>query len=250
GQSSDAPPQATPPTAAAPPTAASSAAPPPPPAATPPLPPPVSGQTAPPVDFATVAAPARRVLARLDPTGWRPTGIVLGIILALVFGTQLLNAALPARTGTGPDPQPQPGTPIDVGQGVRVYPQAGWSADTSVADQVRLQKGSAVVDVFVFAGFQGDASALLSSYVEQRLRPGAGQLAVSGSQAIPVTAGSPGVRATYVGNFTGVQQAIEGELTAISLGGRAILFDGWANQGQLGPALDEVHLMAQTVEVR
>jgi hypothetical protein len=45
---------------------------------------------------------AREVVSLLDPTGIRPTAMVAGVILALFFGAQLVNALIPVPQGLRP----------------------------------------------------------------------------------------------------------------------------------------------------
>lgn len=214
-----------------------------------------------------VAAQGRAVLARLDPTGWRPTITVAAVILALVFGVQIVNAALPVPSGlqngpgnpSGPGTPSGPGSPIVVGNNnVVVYPRQGWSQlqlpspQTSV-DGLRLQKGAAVFDLRLFTiagGTQANtgASDLATYYVQAVLGPGASQLQTSTPQQVPVN-GVTGVRVTYLGNFNGVQQPIEGQVTAFVRGTQGLVVDGWANQGQLSGAVDDIEQMIQTIEV-
>jgi hypothetical protein len=67
---------------------------------------------------------ARKAFSMLDPTGLRPTGIVVGVILALFFGAQLVNALIPTPVtvpgngpGSGPisNPGGQPNQPNQPG---------------------------------------------------------------------------------------------------------------------------------------
>lgn len=229
-----------------------------PPALVPPPPPPPPTAAPPPgaEAFAAFGAQGRAILGRLDPTGNRPTAIVGLIILALVFGSVTLNAALPSRavagpgTGQGPVPQPPPGGSIEFANGVRVYPQPGWVPETPKQDSLRLQKGGAILDVFVDATVQGDAAAVLSWYRDDVLRPAASQLAVSQAEVVSSAGGATGVRLTYAGNFNGVQQPLEGQVTVVILGGRPLIFDGWAAQGQLASALTDIGQMVATAEIR
>ncbi len=224
------------------------AAPTPPPLAPPP-PPPFTPTPDLGAALGTTGNQGRAVLGRLDPTGWRPTLIVGAVLLAVVFGTQFVNALVPNRA-TGPGPSIPQGSAVEIGAGVYLRAQAGWQAQMIQPGHLRLSKGIAVLDARFFGSFQGDASALISSYVEQILRPDSSQLATTPVQVVPVAAGSPGARATYVGSFTSVPQPIEGQLTAVLLQGRPILFDAWASQGQLDQALFDVGRMLETLEVR
>jgi hypothetical protein len=222
----------------------------------PPPPPPAPAAPLPGQAFAAIGAQGRAVLSRLDPSGNRPAAIVGLVLLALVFGSLVINAAIPARgapgvgNGPGPGPQPPPGGSVEFAGGVHVYPQPGWTYGMPAQDQLRLEKGAAVLDVFVDASVQGDSAAVLTWYLENVLRPSASQLAVSEVQVVPASGGATGVRQTYTGNFVGVQQPLEGQLTAVILGGRPLIFDAWGAQGQLAPALGDIGRMIDTTEVR
>jgi hypothetical protein len=199
--------------------------------------------------FASLQSHGSAVLGRLDPTGWRPTLIVAGILAAIVFGTMILNAAIPAPRPGGPDPGPvQPGGGVPVGGGVVVHPVAGWSVVQQGEGRVVLQKGAVAFDVRTARG-AGDPTALLNAYVEQALRPDATQLGVTPPEVVPVAAGTPGARATYVGTFRSVSGPLEGQLTTVVLRGSPLIFDAYAPPGQLQSGLGEVAQMIQTIQV-
>jgi hypothetical protein len=234
-----------------------------PPAYPPPPPPAIpQGPSAADQAFAAIGAQGRALLSGLDPSGTRPTLIVAAVLAVIVFGSLLLNGALPARSlGGQPPVQPgqtappvsQPGQPIEVAGGIRVYPPAGWIAAPPPAtggqwtNTIQLQKGAAIVDLYVRPGFQGDLGALASAFLNEVLAPSSSQLAVSQGVTVPV-GGATGVRVTYTGNFNG--QALEGIVIAVILNGRPIVFDAWAPQGQLAPYSADIDRIAQTVEVR
>lgn len=251
-------------TAAPPPVSASSGSgvplPPPPPA-----PPDIADA------FGSFAGPGRDLLSRLDPTGWRSTLTVAGILAAIVFGSLLLNAIIPARPTTagipGPGPvvpgpatpgpvAPGPATPgpvapgqgIDMGNGVIINPPAGWTGQLE-SGRLRLQKGSVTVDVHVDPQYQGDAVTLVNSFVQQ-MQAVASQFTATPAQVIALTAGAPGARATYVGLFQGIGQPLEGQVTAMTLQGRGLVFDAYAPQGQLATGLPDVTTIINTVQVR
>ena len=198
--------------------------------------------------FSGVAVQGRAVLGRLDPTGWRPTIIVASVLLAVVFGTQIINAALPAARPVGPGPVAAPGTAIPVGNGVYIYPPQGWVAQAAGSAAVRLTKGS--VELYVRTDLTGDPATMLDTYVRQVLETAASQLTVTTPAPIPLAPGTPALRSAYVGTFDGISQTMEGQLTALVLQGRPILFDAWAIQGQLSAAANELDRMIATVEVR
>jgi len=127
--------------------------------------------------FSGVAIRGRAVLGRLDPTGWRPTIMVASVLLAVVFGTQIINAALPAARPVGPGPVAAPGTAIPVGNGVYIYPPQGWVAQAAGSAAVRLTKGS--VELYARTDLTGDPATMLDTYVRQVLETAASQLTVT-----------------------------------------------------------------------
>jgi hypothetical protein len=88
--------------------------------------------------------------AGLDPRGWRTTIVAAVLMFGVVFGVNLVNAAVPLPADPGqldpgsgvpgmPTPGPgqpttppvepgpvEPGAGVDVGSGVVAYPPAGW----------------------------------------------------------------------------------------------------------------------------
>ncbi len=204
--------------------------------------------------FGALTGQGRAVLARLDPTGWRPTLIVAGVMVALVFGSLFLNALIPvsARPGPGGGPGPGPVTPgrgVELGNGVFIHPPTGWIAESGGAGQIRLQQGLVVVDVRLESGFQGDAAGMVDAFV-RGMQQQASQFTSTPVQIVQLAAGAPGARAAYSGIFPGIQNALEGQVTGVILQGRPLLFDAYAPQGQLASAASEITTLINTVEVR
>lgn len=223
----------------------------------PPTPPPVAPPAPPDIAdaFGALTGHGRSMLSRLDPSGWRSTLTVAGVMAAVVFGSLFLNAIVPvsARPGPGGQPGPTPvtsGRGVQLGGGVIIYPPAGWTAESLGSGQLRLSQGAVVVDVRLNATFQGDAATLVDSFVREVMQPQASQFSSTPVQVVPVAAGAPGARATYSGNFEGISYPLEGQLTGVILRGRPLLFDAYAPQGQLAPALSEIGTLIETVEVR
>lgn len=193
---------------------------------------------------------ARSLLARFDPAGLRPTIIVGGIILAVFFGAQLVNAVLPASRDVGPGPQPVPGGAVDIGP-LRVSLASGWQAiDGPIGP--RLVRGGVAVD-FQLNSFQGNATELYNAFVSQALAPFASGFGATQPALIQVGPGIPGARGGYTGVFgTGADAVgqVEGQLTAFVVDGTGVVIDAWGSSGTLRPMLDDIELMISTIEVR
>ncbi len=201
--------------------------------------------TAPPMAAPAPAAPSRR--PGLDPATLRQTFLVAGVIAALFYGSTVLNEALPANAAD----QGQvtvAGESIDVGDGVRITPVAGWlSSPHENSSGIRLEKGVVVIDIYPET-VGGNAGALAKAYLEDILKPGATQLTATDTE---VATGAEGTAARfgYQGIFEGVDVPIEGEVTAVFVGTQGVVIDAWSRQGDLESLLGEVHTMLDTVEV-
>lgn len=187
------------------------------------------------------AAPPPSAAAPHRERRWLPALAVLLIIVGLVGGGYAAAVAV----------QPPPQPPVDVAPGVRVAPAEGWVVADRFRDPpgVRLTTGSATLDVFAPA-FPGSAAELFDAYVEQVLDPAAEQLSVGDPQEVVLASGLVAVRGGYVGVFSGVAAPVEGEVTAVvGSGGTTVVFDGWAGQGLLAQAVDEMREMIDGAEV-
>lgn len=219
--------------AALPPPAAASPGVIPPAAATPPPAPPPAAPGAP-----AVARPR----LNLDPATLRQTLIVAGVIAGLFFGSQILNEALPS----GGQDQVKPGNPIAIGPNAQVTPLEGWvSSPHQSGSGIVLEKGVVALDLYPET-FGQNAGDLAAAYLDV-LKKQATQLTASNTETASSTNGSA-ARFTYQGIFG--DNAIEGEVTAIVVGGQAVIADAWSRQGSLSQALGEVHQMIQTIEVK
>jgi hypothetical protein len=221
------------------------------------------------------------LFSQLDPTGFRPTAIVAGIIIALFFGAQLVNAVIPqpgvgpgvpgpgGQGPSGPGPVPTPGipqpttgpggpgpisTPLPAGSTMTVGPlriplENGW-VPQEVPDSnviVRLTKASAAIDLFS-ASIQGqaDAAAVFSFYIQQ-MQQGTSGFNASQPNLIQIGNGIAAARGTYTGVFG--QNQIEGEVTTFVVGATGFIFDTWASSGTLRGLLPEAERMVDNLQV-
>jgi len=239
----------------------------PPPAGLPPPPPPP-----PPGPTFDAAGQARAVFSQLDPTGWRPTATVGGIILALFLGSQLFNAIIPVAAvgpgvpgpggpvGPGPAPTTGPGpgpitTPLPPGSTLTIGPlamplESGW-VPQDVPDSgviVRLVKGGVAIDVFSApVSGQADAAAVYVAYMNE-LAGAADGFGATQPNALSVGNGIPAARGTYTGVF-GASQA-EGQVTTLALGAQGWIFDIWSGSGALRSLLPEAQAMVDGLRVQ
>jgi len=217
---------------------------------------------------AEVATRAGSWFAGLDPRGWRTTIVVAVLMVGTVFGVNLVNAAvpLPSSTGTvdpGPgvpgdpntdpgqptappvDPRPvPPGTGLDVGSGVVVYPPDGWSVVGSTSGQVVLQKGAAVI---LLLGLEWTASPLdlLVAYRDEFFP--AGQLTANEPQSLEIGIGIPAAGFQYTGVLDGTQ--VDGAIIAGAGGGSGVLVNVVASAGGLQAISDDVDHILGTVQL-
>jgi hypothetical protein len=181
---------------------------------------------------------------------WLPAIAVLAVILFVTFGGFLLagdpSAAERRITGS----EGTPGEPVSVGPvTVRLLP--GWSVAQEIRDppQLRLTNGAAQLYVAI-PPLPGAQEGHVLAYVDEVLRPQASQLSVSPVQPIALPNDIPAAMAAYVGQFNDVQTPLEGEVVAqISPAGTAVLFDGWAPEGQFVGVREDVRTMIGTAEV-
>jgi hypothetical protein len=182
----------------------------------------------------------------LDAASLRPTIIVAAIIAALFYGTQILNEALPAAAS---DVAVTAGGAIEIGEGAVITPFADWAATAHEnTDGVRLEKGIVVIDLFA-STFASSAGELADAYRTEVLEADTTQFTATRAEIVTITNGTTGVRFRYQGLFTGVDVAIEGEVTVLYDAGVGVVADAWTRQGDLDAGLGEIHDMLETIEV-
>ncbi len=207
---------------------------------------------------AQITARGRAWWGQLDPTGKRPTIIVAIALVALVLGSQFLNALVPVSAGQRrrrrwrQQRQPVAGAPVDIGNGIRVTPPAAWVpvATPLGLPGVRFQRGACTTEVGI-AGFDASPKDLLVAYVNQILAPATQNVNVSAAATGVGGNGRPIARATYTGAIKDLGTAVEGEITTqVTPSGIGIIVNAYAPQGQLAGCLGEVHQFVDTIEVR
>ena len=231
---------------------------------------------------------ARQSFSMLDPTGLKPTGIVIGIILALFVGAHLVNAIIPRPgvapgPGAGPVTQPggpgqplppitptnptnpgnpggqplPPGSTLTINDGLLTIPlEAGWQAVSASNNAVAsLVKGSVQIDLvsLTIQGGSATAGGVYNGYIGI-IGEGTPLFTSSPPATVQIGNGVAAARGSYSGQFVG--NNYEGEVTAFVTGGvntgvvTGWAWDVWAAPGTLGALLPEARRMIDNVRVR
>ncbi len=206
--------------------------------------------------------------AGLDPRGWR-TSIVAGVLMfGVVFGVNLVNAAVPLPAdpaavnpgpeipvGPGPDPgQPTaaplepgpvaPGAGLEIGSGVVAYPPAGWTVVGSEPGQAVLQKGGAIL-ILGALWWTDTPLALVTAYRDAFFA--AGELTASEPETGEMGNGIPAVGLAYTGILDGSQ--VDGAMFAGATGGSGVVVNVFAATGTLRAVGDDVDEILATIQV-
>jgi hypothetical protein len=185
---------------------------------------------------------------------WLPTGLVSLVMTGTVLGGFVVAEALPT-----PDVRP-----ISVGGVLTLRPLPGWavvrreqatlpspSAGTIRGDFIQLSRGSGALDVLVLPGLGDAPEEVAVFYVDEVLSSQLERLSVSDDlEPVTLRGGLGAVRFGYIGTEPQGGSAIEGSVTAVvSDTGSAVVFDGWASEGQLPLITEELRTMIETAEV-
>ena len=192
--------------------------------------------------MSAAAEPVPLPAAPLRHRRWIPVIVLAAVMIGVVSGGYLTSDAL-GRVG---------GETVVVSSSVSITALPGWELAGRFDDPtgIRLSKGSSSLDVATIP-FTGTEADLLRAYVENVLQPDAEQFRVSETvERVALDNGLTGARIAYVGLFGDVQAPIEGEVTAVvSPTGAGVIFDGWAQSGQLQFAIDDIRTMVQRAEI-
>ncbi len=258
------------------PAPASTASPPAEPAA--PVPAPAAPIVPPPIDPTALAAGlATRSgswFAGLDPHGWRTTIVAAALMIGVVFGANIVNAAVPLPTdpGTvdpgpqlpvGPTPGPgeseppaqpvpspnapgpvQPGTGVEIGSGVVVYPAAGWTVVGSEPGQTVLQKAGTIL--IVGAVPWTDTPLALATAYRDAFFAGE-ELTANEPEPGEIGSGIPAVAFAYSGVLQGTQ--VDGAMFVGATGQTGIVFNVFGASGTLRSVSDDLDSILATVQV-
>jgi hypothetical protein len=193
------------------------------------------------------AAPVVARKPLFDRQKWLPTVAVAGIVAVVVLGGLGLDKVIAA---------PSAGT-VDIGQSVTIKAAPGWvKTETSGSGSgggAELQKSDAILTATAVA-YGGQPPAALAE-VEAAL-----QQDVSGQNSAQISFGTEhdgtlgGYDAAMV-SFSAIVSGpsgsgtIDGEVICLVTGGKAIVFEVYAPQGDLDPVADDILTMVNSVEV-
>jgi hypothetical protein len=181
-----------------------------------------------------MASPERRPARR-----WLPTLAVLGVIVFVSGGSRAVGDAL-----AGPA-----GPPVDVGGVAIVHPVTGWEVAARTAaggiDQVLFRRGAAGLLVGTIQGYGRPVEELAGEYADDALDGRFAQLTIGD----PARDDAGRLGFGYVG-VTDDGVAVEGVAIAeVAASGDAVVFDGFAPEGDLAAAVEDVRTMVNTAEV-
>jgi hypothetical protein len=216
---------------------------------------------------AAVATRSGSWFSGLDPRGWRTTMIVAAIMIGTVVGVNVVNAAipLPAETTGAVEPGPgvpgstpqaddpaapdtgpvAPGTPVDVGSGVAVYPPEGWTVTGSEQGQVVLQKGGVVA--LVLAGAYDGTPAELEAEYSKAFFEANGQFSSGDPQSTEIGNGIPAVAVGYTGVSDGNQ--LDGVMAIGVASGTGVVVNAFAPSGALEPVVADLDSLVTTLQL-
>ena len=170
---------------------------------------------------------------------WRPSLVVVGVLLVFTLGGWIVAAALAEPAGP----------PVGFRGVVTVQPLSGWQfagqREVAGAPLVRLTRGGGNLDIVAFQPVAEDDRTLAARYVSSVLRIQLDRLSVSNRFTdVALQDGTRGLRFTYVGVTGETGQSIEGEVTVVfTPTGNAVVFDAWAAEGLFAYAQGDLHTM-------
>ena len=183
---------------------------------------------------------------------WLPTLLVAATIVVTVLGGFVVAETLPP-------PEVRPLTVADV---LTIRPLPGWEVvrreDASIptaagavtGEFAQLTRGSGALDVLVLPSVGADPPAIAELYADGVLGHQLERLSISEVRSAVLASGLSGVRFGYIGSEPSSGAAIEGAVTAVvAPSGDAVVFDGWAFQGQLELIAEELAAMIDRAEV-
>ena len=204
-------------------------------------------------------------------SGLRTTILSAVLMVGVVFGVNVVNAAVPLPQDPGfvdpgpaapldPNPPAQnpnqptaapvdprpvaPGAGLQVGAGVVIYPPDGWTALGTEGGVTVLQKGG-VVMIVVGIEWGGTPLELAAGYRDAWFE--GGQFAASDPESGSVGNGVPGAALSYSGILEGTQ--VEGAIVAGAAGGAGVIFNTFGAQGSLNGISNDLNAVFGTVQL-
>jgi hypothetical protein len=209
-------------------------------------------------------------------SGWRTTILSAGLMIGVLFGVNIVNAAVPLPSGPGtvdpgpgvpvdPNPAPRdpnqpsgkpqastgpvapgpvaPGAGLKIGSGVVIYPPDGWTVLGSDKGVTVLQKGG-VVMISAGIAWTGTPLDLAGQYRDVWFKDQ--QLTANNPESGSVGSGVPGAALSYSGVFEGTQ--VDGVIVAGATGGAGVIFNIFGAQGSLNGVSDDINTVFGTVQ--
>jgi hypothetical protein len=205
-------------------------------------------------------------------SGLRTTILSAAIMIGVVFGVNVVNAAVPLPQDPGfvdpgpaapldpnppaqdPDrPQPTmtpvepgpvaPGAALQVGAGVVIYPPDGWTALGTEDGVTVLQKGGVVM---IVAGIEwgGTPLELAAGYRDAWFE--GGQFAANDPESGSIGNGVPGAALSYSGILEGTQ--VEGIIVSGATGGAGVILNTFGAQGSINGVSNDLNSVFGTVQ--
>lgn len=187
----------------------------------------------------TPPRPDEALAQRREERRWLPALAVLGVIVFVTGGSQVVGSAIVGPAGPA----------FDVGGIVTVMPEPGWGV-VSVSEelettQVLWRRGAAALLVVAIPRVDASAQDLARGYADDALSGRFAQLTIGDSDA----EGSERVSFGYVG-VTDDGIAVEGVVVVVvEAAGDGVVFDGFAPKGSLGAAIEDLRRMVASAEV-
>lgn len=225
----------------------------------------------PPAPVSGAGDPATRSgswLAGLDPRGWRTTIVAGALMFGVVFGVNLVNAAVPLPDDpalvdpgdalpVGPTSAPgqptsppvapgpvEPGAGVAIGSGVVAYPPAGWTVVGSEPGQVVLQKGGAVMIIGALPWTDLPLE-LATAYRDAFFATG--ELTANEPETGEMGDGIPAVGFGYTGILEGT--SVDGAMFVGAATGTGVVVNVFGASGSLRGVGDDVDEILATIQL-
>lgn len=200
----------------------------------------------------------------------RTTILSAVIMIGVLFGVNIVNAAVPLPTDPG-FLNPGPGVPVDpnqptqdpnqptaapvdpgpvapgaglkIGAGVVIYPPDGWTVLGTENGVTVLQKGGVVM---IVAGIEWGGTPLELAAAYRDAWFAGGQFAGNDPESGSLGNGVPGAALSYSGILDGSQ--VEGIIVTGATGGAGAIFNVFGAQGSLNGVSDDINTVFGTVQ--
>lgn len=174
---------------------------------------------------------------------WLPVMAVLAVILFVVGGARGVGEAI-----EGP-----PGPPTGFDGILTIQPEPGWEEETRNEEdgfhELLLRSGTAGLYVVALEDYADTSEGLAQEYLDIVLDDQFESLTIGDAERLSISDGLPGIRFGYLG-VTSDGVSFEGVVTGVvSRSGNAVIFDGFAPEGDLAWAVDDIRKMIEGADV-